>query len=277
MKILFFTCLLCLGQFSWAQTLKLESIYRQIPQPPEKFKCDNKEYYNLEMDLFESLRNQLGEMKLRLEEEMKVNGDKTYNAMTAGFPTAEELKRVDKLSEKEQQAFWQKIENDQAKADEAIARNIIKYQEEKERLNQQIAQHQDKLLTMSEELGIIHYNADNVISDKRQTIWDTCLENNRLTEYGEQQMTKIRIEYCNTISTALLKKIRFEYNFLKQQIAIVDRLTAIEILQYSNLSEEVVYEQNAALLVLSEVEILSHYIDAYTYLYGILPGEISNP
>lgn len=265
-----------IGSVLFAQNSKLETIYNQIPAPQDKCLCDNAESYSEEMALFESLSAQLEEMRLQLNEDLKNTGDETYNTISAGFPTAEELERVEKLSQEEQQAFWQKIEADQDRADKAIADNTQKYLDEKEKLGKQVRQYQDELLRITEEYGEVHFRASEVKSDKRQEIYNTCIENNTLSEYGQKQIVEISVELCSVVSPAYLKKLRFEYGNLKQNMSLYRRLSVIEIAEFSTLTEEVVCKQNAALLDLNDLEILAQYITSYRMLYDILPGGIDN-
>jgi hypothetical protein len=216
------------------------------------------------------------EIRIQLDEELKNNGDKTYNIISAGFPTEEELKKVEKLSEAEQQAFWKKIEDDQTRIEKTIASNSLKYQAEKETLNKKVADYQNELLVIVEEYGKIDYKAGKAKSDKRQKIYNTCIENNSLTKYGQQQMEEISIEFCSVVSPVLLKKLRFEYGNLKQNMSLYRRLTVIELAEFSTLTEEEVSEQNAALLDLNDLEILAQFITNYKSLCDILPGGISN-
>ncbi|MFO7620855.1 MAG: hypothetical protein R6W81_06255 [Bacteroidales bacterium] len=275
MKIIISTFMIFIGSALFAQNSKLETIYSQIPAPQDKFLCDA-EYYAEEMALFESLSAQLEELRLQLNEDLKNTGDETYNTISAGFPTAEELKRVDNLSQEEQQAFWQKIEADQERTDKAIANNTQKYQDEKEKLGIQVTQYQDELLKITEEYSEVHLRASEVKSDKRQIIYDTCMENNTLSKNGQKQIEEISVELCSVVSPVYLKGLRFIYGNLKQNMSLYRRLSVIEIAEFSTLTEEVVCKQNAAQLDLNDLEILSQYITSYRMLYDILPGGINN-
>lgn len=215
-------------------------------------------------------------MRYTLTEELKNNGDETYNTISSGFPTDEELKELEKLSEAEQQAFWKKIEADQEQIDKAIADNNLKYQAEREMLNKKIADCQNELLAISEELSEIHAAAMKVKSDKRQNIYNTCMANNSLTAFGLQQITGIQVEFCSDVSSALLKKLSFEYGNMKQNMSLYRRLTVIELAEFSTLTEDDVCEQNAALLDLNDLEILAQFINSYKNLFYILPGSIDN-
>ncbi len=264
------------GSVLWAQNSKLEAIYNQIPPLQHKFLCKNAEYYTVELALFESLTIQLEEMKIQLNEELTKKGDETYNIISAGFPTEEELREVETLSETAQQAFWKKIEEDQTRIEKTIASNSIKYQDEKEILNKKVAEYQNMLLAFAEEYSKVDNKAGKVKSDKRQKIYNTCIENNSLTLYGKQQMEEISTEFCSVVSPILLKKLSFEFGNLKQNMALYRRLTVIELAEYSTLTEEVVCELNTELLDLNDLEILAQFITHYKSLYDILPGGIDN-
>jgi hypothetical protein len=259
-----------------AQSNKLESIYNQMPPLPEKCMCQNIEFYEEEMSVFESLTNQLEEIRIQLNEEIKNKGDETYNTISAGFPTEEEFSALEKLSEEEQIAFWEKMEDEQASIHEAIASNSIKYQAEKEALNQKLRDYQDDLLLITEEYVQLDYKAGKVKSDKSRKIYNTCIENDSLSNYGKQQIDEICIEFCSVVSMCLLKKLRFEYSNIKQNMALYRRLMVIELAEFSALSEEVVSVQNAAALDLNDLEILAQYISNYKTLYNILPGGMDN-
>lgn len=276
MKIVISTFMVFIGSVLYAQNSKLESIFKQIPAPQDKFMCKTAEYYTEEMALFESLTNQLEKLRLQLDEEVKNKGDETYNILSAGFPTDEELKKVEKLSEAAQQAFWKKIEDDQAQIEKAVASNNLKYQAEKEALNKKVADYQNEILTFLEEISKIGSAADKVKSDKRQKIYNTYIENNRLSEYGQKKMEEICIEFCSTFSPVLLSRLRFEYDNLKQNMFLYRRLTVIELAEFSNLSEEAVCKQNAAVLDLNDLEMLTQFLNNYRYLFDIIPGAINN-
>ena len=81
-----------LGSVLYAQNSKLEMIYNQIPPLPEKLLCENIDNYAETISLIESLSNQLQELKVDLNQELKTNGDETYKSISTGFPTDEELK-----------------------------------------------------------------------------------------------------------------------------------------------------------------------------------------
>ena len=276
MKTVIISFIVLIGSALSAQNSKLELIYNQIPPLQDKFLCENAEYYTEEMALFESLTNQIEEMRIQLNEALKKNGDETYNIISAGFPTDEELIEVEKLSEEGQRAFWKKMEEDQTRIEKTIASNNIKYQAEKETLNKKVADYQNELLAIAEEYSELNYKAGKVKSDKRQKIFNTCIENNSLTSYGKQQMENISVEFCSVVSPILLKKLRFEYGNLKQNMALYRRLTVIELAEYSTLTEEVVSELNAELLDLNDLEILAQFVTNYKTLYDILPGGIDN-
>lgn len=89
-------------------------------------------------------------------------------------------------------------------------------------------------------------------------------------------MEEISLEFCALVSPILLKKLSFEYDHLKQNMSLYRRLTTIELLEYSALTEEDVSEQNEALLDLNDLEILAQFITDYRTLYEILPGEMNN-
>ncbi len=265
---------LCTALF--AQNKNLETIYYQIPPVPDKLLCGSGDNYTETIRLIQSLSVQLEEMKLYLNEKLQNDGDKDHNTMSAGFPTDEDLKKVEKLSEAEQQAFWKKIEANQNQLDKTIAYNKLKYQNEREMLNQKVTDYQNELLAISEELSEIHYAAMKVQSDKRQNIYNTCMKNDSLTAYGKQQIAAIDVEFCASVSPAFLKKLRFEYSNLKQNILFYRRLIVIELTEFSTLNEETVYKQNAALIDLTELEILEQFINNYKDLFTILPGSVLN-
>lgn len=276
MKIIFSTFLIFIASVLGAQNIKIEKIYNQIPPIQDKLLCESADSYIKTAELLESLSAQMEEMRLHLNEELKNNGDETYKTISAGAPTAEELKRVDKLSQEEQEAFWQKIEADQERADKVIADNVQKYQDEKEKLDRQVYRYEDVLFKITEEFSEVHYRASKVKSDKRQEIYNTCMENNTLSEHGRKLIDEISVEYCSVVSPAQLKMLRHEYDNLKQNMALHRRLSIIEIAAYSMLTEEVVIEQNAALLDLTDVEILAQFLKNYRAIIEVLPGGIDN-
>ncbi len=276
MKITISTLMVFLGPVLFAQNSKLEMVYNQITPLPDKLLCENTDNYAETIALIESLSDQLEKIKLNLNQELTTNGDETYKSISAGFPTDEELKKVEKLSEAEQQAYWEKIEANQSQLDNAIADNSLKFQAEKERLNKQVADYQNELLAIVEELSEIHYEATKIKSDKRQKIYNTFIENNTLTEAGKQQIDKISAEFCSVVSPALLKKLRLEYDHLKNNMALYRRLTVIELMEFSTLTEEVVSAQNAALLDLNDLEMLAQFLTNYRNLFNFLPGEFDN-
>lgn len=265
-----------LGSVLSAQNSKLEAIYNKIPPIPDKLLCDNVDNYSETIALLESLLAQLEEIRYELDEDLKINGDQTYNSLTAGFPTDEELKIAEKLSEEEQQVFWEQFEAKQSQTDKTIAENTIKYQAEKEMITKQVSEYQNKLLEMVQEIGEIHYEAGKIKSDKRQSIYNACMENNTLSKQGQLQIENISAEFCSVVSPVMLKKIRFEYNNLKKNMLAYRRFTIIELVEFSPLTEEVVCEQNAALLDLNDLEILNQFINFYKSLYNILPGALDN-
>jgi len=276
MKTLISTFMFFIGSLLCAQNSKLEAIFNQIPPIRDSLLCESAENYTNKMALLESLSAQLEEMRIPLNEELKDKGDATYKTISAGFPTAEELENVEKLSEAAQRAFWKKIEDDQTQIDKAIADNSLKYRAERETINKQVTDYQNKLLAIVEELSETHAAAMKVKTDKREKVYNTCIENNSLTEYGKKQMEEISIEFCSVVSPAYLKRLRFEYSNLKQNMSLYRRLTVIEIAEFSTLTEEAVREQNAALLDLNDLELLAQFITDYRTLYNILPGAIDN-
>lgn len=276
MKIIISTFMIFIGTVLCAQVSKLETIYNQIPPIQDKLLCDRADNYIEIIALIGSLSSQLEEMRLHLNEELKINGDETYNVISAGFPTDEELKKVEKLSEAEQQAFWEKIEANQNHADIAIADNLLKYQDEKESLNKKVTDYQNELFAITEEFIEIHHKAMEVKTDKRQHIYNTCMANNSLTAYGEQQMEQIKVEFCSAVSPAILKRLSFEYGNLKQNMSLYRRLIIIELMEFSNLKEEDVHKQNVRLLELNDLEILAQFMNNYGNLFNILPGSIDN-
>ena len=254
-----------------AQNTALVTIYNQIPPIPDALVCENAGASRKTIALIDSLSVRLETMRLHLNEALKNNGDRTYTAVSAGFPTEEELKKVETLSEAEQQAFWEKIEAAQIQSENAIARNTMKYQAEKETLNYKVADYHNALLAISEELSEIYSAAMKVHSDKRLHIYDTCRDNDSLTAYGRQQMTAIDAEFCAAVSPAFLKKLRFEYSSLKQNISMHRRLICIELAEFSTLTEKEVCEQNVALLDLTELELIVQCINSYKNVFSVLP------
>lgn len=182
MRIVISAFVLLMGSVLYAQNNKPETIYIQIPPVPEELVCENADNYSESIALIDSLSAQLDRMKRKLNEVLKTKGDETYNTLSAGFPTEEELKNVEKLSEAEQRAFWKKMEDKQTQIEKTIVSNSLKYQTEKEALHKKLADYQEGLLTISEEYSEAHYNAMKAKSDKRQKIYDTCIENNSLNE-----------------------------------------------------------------------------------------------
>jgi hypothetical protein len=96
----------------------------------------------------------------------------------------------------------------------------------------------------------VHYAAMKVISDRRQEIYETCMENDSLSNYGKQQIVQSQIQFCAAVSPSMLNKIKFELSHLKQNISLHKRLIVIELMEFSLLSEEDILSQNAALLEL---------------------------
>ncbi len=276
MKILISMFMLFIGTGLYAQNNKLEKIYNHLPQVPDKLLCEIAGNYTETLTLIESLSSQLEELKLQLNEDLKINGNETYRTISAGFPTDEELKKVEKLSEAEQQAFWGKIEAEQTLLNQAIAENTLKYQAEKETLTKQVADYQNEFVSILEELSEIHSAAMKVKSDKRQEIYNTCLANQSLTAYGQQQIEKIKVEFCCTVSPVFLKRLRFEYNNLKRNMSSFRRLTIIELAEFSTLNEEDICQQNASLLDLNDLEILAQFINHYKDLFDVLPDSFDN-
>ena len=101
------------GSVVCAQNSQLETIYDQIPPIPDKLLCESPDNLIETIAQIESLSAQLNDLRSKLDEESKIERENAYLEMFAGFPTDEELKSVEKLSEEQQQAFWQKIEADQ--------------------------------------------------------------------------------------------------------------------------------------------------------------------
>ncbi len=264
------------GSLLCAQSNKTEAIYNQILLIDNKLMCDGPDS-NIELIAqIESLSTQLEEMKFRLDQELKTDGDKTYNTISDGFPTDEELKRVEKLSEGEQRAFWAKIEAKQMQTEKAIASNSLKFQNEKDSLRKIGAVYHEELFLHTEAFLEIHYAAMKVISDRRQEIYETCMENDSLSNYGKQQIVQSQIQFCAALSPTILNKIKFELSHLKQNMSLHKRLIVIELMEFSLLSEEDILSQNAALLELNEVEILTQIIGSYKGLIDILPGYFGN-
>jgi hypothetical protein len=252
----------------------VEAYYNQIPSAPDILFCDNSEKYTGIKSKVNLLILQIEESRHKLDAEARISSEKAYNELSAGFPSDEELKRIDKLSEQEQMAYWAKVEATQTNFDEAVANKRLKYQKEKEDLNQQWIEYSDRLLKSKEEFTHAAYDADKIFSDKRQIIYDTSIgADNKLTKSGEKQMEEIRIEHCSAVSSAYLKIIRLEYDFLKQNMFVRKRLTAIELIESGTLSEQEVYKRNTALFDLTEIEVLSQYLSSYRQLLDLLPGQ----
>ncbi len=260
----------------FAQNSRLATIYSQIPPIPDKLLCESPGNLVGTISQIESLSAQLNEMRGKLDEESKTERESAYLEMSAGFPTDEELKRVEKLSEEQQRAFWEKIEADQTNLENAVSKNTIKYQAEKEALNHQIGEYNNKHLEMTEAYSKVHVEAMKRKSDKRQIIYNTCMVNNTLTDHGRQQIAEIAVEFCATVSPVMLKNLRFEYAGLKQNMASYSRLTAIELVEFSTLKEEEIYKQNAALLDLTALEVLAQFLNNYKQLFDFLPGSVDN-
>lgn len=276
MKNIISAFLLLTGSLLCAQSSKTEAIYNQILLIDNKLMCDSPDS-NIELIAqIESLSTQLEEIKFRLDQELKTDGDKTYNTISSGFPTDEELKRIEKLPEGEQRAFWAKIEAKQMQTEKAIASNSLKFQNEKDSLRKIGAVYHEELLLHTEASIEVHYAAMKVISDRRQEIYETCMENDSLSNYGKQQIVQSQIQFCASVSPSMLNKIKFELSHLKQNISLHKRLIVIELMEFSLLSEEDILSQNAALLELSEVEILTQIIGSYKGLIDILPGYFGN-
>jgi len=276
MNIIISTFLLLTGSLLCAQSNKTEAIYNQILLIDNKLMCDGPDS-NIELIAqIESLSTQLEEMKFRLDQELKTDGDKTYNTISDGFPTDEELKRIEKLSEGEQRAFWAKIEAKQMQTEKAIASNSLKFQNEKDSLRKIGAVYHEELFLHTEAFLEIHYAAMKVISDRRQEIYETCMENDSLSNYGKQQIVQSQIQFCAALSPTIFNKIKFELSHLKQNMSLHKRLIVIELMEFSLLSEEDILSQNAALLELNEVEILTQIIGSYKGLIDILPGYFGN-
>jgi hypothetical protein len=276
MKIIISIFLVLTGLLLCAQNRKTEAIYNQILQIDNKLLCDKPES-NIELiENIELLSSALNEMKYQLEEELKTDGNKTYNTISAGFPTDEELKHIEKLTEKEQIAFWAKIEAGQTQTEKAIASNLLKFQNEKDSLLKTAADYHEELRLHTEAFLEVHYAAMKVLSDRRKEIYDNYMENDSLSNYGKQQIVQSQIHFCASVSPSMLNKIKFERNHLKQNISLHKRMIIIELMEYSLLSEDEVLSQNAALLELNDVEILSMFIDSYKTMFDVLPGYNGN-
>ncbi|MDT8309392.1 MAG: hypothetical protein RQ866_07655 [Bacteroidales bacterium] len=59
-------------------------------------------------------------------------------------------------------------------------------------------------------------------------------------------------------------------------MAATRRLTAIDLMEYSTLSEEEVCEKNAPILDLSEMGVLIQFIDNFHQVLNFLPGSYEN-
>ena len=271
MKVVLSIFIIFIGAGLYAQNSKLEAIYNQIPPVSDRLLCERADNYAETIALIETLSVQLEEMRVLLNEELKIHGDETYRIISGGFPTDEELKKAEKLSEADQQAFWAKVEAEQSRLDQMIAGNTLKYQAEKEMLNKKVADYQNELTAISAELSQIHYAAMKVNSDKRKEIYNTCMVNNSLTAFGKQQIAMIAVEFCSAVSPVLIKRLRFEYSNLKQNMSLYRRLTIIELAEFSTIKEEDVCRQNASLLDLNDLEILAQFLNSYKDMFNVLP------
>lgn len=256
-----------------AQSSMQQEIYSQLPAVPDILICENAESYSETTVVLESLLNQLEVIGYQLEEETKIIDETAYNELTSDFPTAEELDAVEKLSEEEQKDFWAKIELNQTKFEETSEKNKLKYRAEKEILVRQLNDYNERYLNMNRQAYEKQNIAMKVKSDKMQNIYSTCMgTDNKLTEYGKQQIDKIKIEFCEAVSSSYLKALKFEYAGLKLNMSAKKRLAAIEIMEYSPLSEEDIYNINKPALDLTEIGLLIQFINNYKIIFEFLPG-----
>lgn len=258
-----------IGTVLSAQNSKIASIYSQIPPPPEKFTCENS--HDEEMDLLASLMEQLEDMAFQLEEELAISREKTNATLAAAFPTAEELARVEKLPESEQRAFWKKIEDDQAGMSKTVESNKLKYKAEKESLKKKVEQYLNESPENIEYYLEVYHKAGTAKSQKVDKI-----ESNPAIKNKKQQVEAACVEFCTIVSPILLKNIRYEYAHLKQNMIMTRRLSVIELAEYSTLTEEELKKQHAAMLDLTDVEMLKQFINDYMGLYDVLPGQMFN-
>jgi hypothetical protein len=277
MKIQIVSFMVFFSSVLFAQVSSFQAIYNQIPAIPDILLCETADNYNETQNQVNILLSQIEEMKLKLNEEIKINEQKSDIIIQSFFPTDEELKRIEKLSEEEQQAFWEKIEAQQIEIENSISNNSLKYQIEKDSLNQQFAIYREEQIIILEEFSEIHSATMKQTSDKIQNIDETCMgADNRLTEYGKQQIDKIWIEHCEIVSTAYIKRLKFEYLWLKQNIYNNNRLTAIKFMECSTLNEKEVYEQHSQLFDLTELSLIEQFISNYKDLLSFLPSDLDD-
>lgn len=259
-----------------AQNSKLDEIYRHIPPIPDKLMCDCADNYLKTISLLDSLAEQLREIKMTLTDEVNHQHRQQTEATSPLFPTEEELKKVEILSEEEQIAFWQKFEARFEKQQETVAANTQKYQAEKEILLQKSADYDKEISARLDEITLTVYQASEVKSKNRQEVYNNYLANNSLTETGKKRLKEISIEFCSAVSPTLLKKLRFEHANLKPRIALLRRLTLIDQLSLSSTPEEKGSQPYEALLDLTELEILAGFLTSYTSIFDYLPGGFDN-
>lgn len=277
MKILIGILLVLLFSVVHAQVSSLPAIYNKIPKIQDKLLCESAETYIATIQEIDLLFVQIEEMKHQLNQDLQTNNNKTDNTIQSLFPTDEELKQIEKLSEEEQQAFWEKIEAKDAEIEQTIANNRKRFQTERDSLNEQLAAYQTELLEIVEEFSEIHYAAMKVKSDKMQKINETCIgSDNNLTEYGKEQIGEIKIEYCEIVSDSYLKWLKYEYSWLEKIININKRLTIIDLMEFSTLNEKEVFEQNYQLIALNELEIIEQFIINYKELLSFLPSDLDD-
>lgn len=272
MKKLLILFSIMISSVFFAKGQQIEELYKQIPAVQDVLICEKAENYKDEIAQIYALSNHLKEIIKKLEEESKIQDESNYQAISGVFPTKEELDSVDKLSEEKQIAYWNSIEMKQTEIETSISINLGKFNDEKESLALELFEYQNEHLQLTEEFSIVHYLAMKEESDKKQDIENRYRNAaNNLTEEGKQEIEKIEIEFCAVVSASYLKILKFEYANLKKIMAITRRLAAIEIMESSALSEEEMYIQNAAVLNLSEIELLDQFLTNYITFYSFLP------
>lgn len=261
----------------FAQQSLTDSMYGQIPVLPEVLQCNQPEAYADSRTIIHAMLDKLAEEINTSEEEGKLVREKAYLKLQASFPSDDELKKTEKLTDAEQQAFWADVEAKQSQTDHAIAQNHLRIKDEKHRLSQRLDNYNQQLLELTEKFSEVKYKALKVKADKRQDVYITCCNSNHnLTDEGRQQLEKIKREYCAVVSSAMLQKLTFQYHNLRDIIFIHQRLTAFELMESSLLSEEELYQQNAPLIYQTGLIILSEFLTDYVELYDLLPGAADN-
>ena len=261
----------------FAQQSLTDSMYGQIPVLPEVLLCNQPEAFADSRNIIHTMLDKLAEEINTSKEEGKLVREKAYLKLQATFPSDDELKKTEKLTDAEQQAFWADVEARQSQTDHAIAQNHLRIKDEKLRLSLQLDSYHQQLLELTEKFSEVKYKALKIKSDQRQDVYITCCNSNHnLTDEGRQQLEKIKREYCEVVSSAMLQKLTFQYNNLRDIVFIHERLTVFELMESSLLSEEEICQQNAPLIYQSGLVILSEFLTDYLELYDVLPGEADN-